>query len=94
MRVNAQSLSCVLFFGTPWTITHQAPLSMEFSRQEYLSVLPSPITGDLPDPGIEIESLVSSTFLDGFFTTGATWEAPIDYVWIWVIISDKRTILV
>ena len=37
----------------PWTIAHQAPLSMGFSRQEYWSGLPCPPTGDLPDPGIE-----------------------------------------
>ena len=36
---------------TPWTVTSQASLSMEFSRQEYWSGSPSP--GDLPDPGIE-----------------------------------------
>ena len=36
---------------SPWTIAHQAPLSMEFSRQEYWSGLPFPSPGDLPDPG-------------------------------------------
>ena len=38
---------------TPWTVAHQAPLSMEFSRQEYWSGLPLPSLGDLPDTGIE-----------------------------------------
>ena len=38
---------------TPWTVTCQASLSMEFSKQEYWSVLPFPPPGDLPDPGIE-----------------------------------------
>ena len=38
---------------TPWTVAHQAPLSMVFSRQEYWSGLPFPSPGDLPDPGIE-----------------------------------------
>ena len=38
---------------TPWTIAHQAPLSMGFSRQEYWSGLPFPSPGDLPDAGIE-----------------------------------------
>ena len=38
---------------TPWTVAHQAPLSMEFSRQEYWSGLTCPPPGDLPDPGIE-----------------------------------------
>ena len=37
----------------PWTVAHQAPLSMEFSRQEYWSGLPFPSPGDLPYPGIE-----------------------------------------
>ena len=49
-------LSCfsrVLLFVTPWTIAHQAPLSMEFPRQEYSSELPFPSPGDLPDPGIK-----------------------------------------
>ena len=39
--------------ATPWTVAHQAPLSMGFPRQEYLSGLPFPSPGDLPDPGIE-----------------------------------------
>ena len=46
-------LSCVQLFETPWTIAHQVPLSMEFSRQEYWSRLPCPPPGDLPEPVIE-----------------------------------------
>ena len=46
-------LSCVRFFATPWAVVYQAPPSMEFSRQEYLSGLPFPSPGDLRDPGIE-----------------------------------------
>ena len=46
---------CTLF-ATPWTVAHQAPLSMGFSRQEYWSGLPFPSPGDLPDPGIEPRS--------------------------------------
>ena len=38
---------------TPWTVAHQAPPSMGFSRQEYWSGLPFPSPGDLPDPGTE-----------------------------------------
>ena len=45
--------SRVRLFETLWTVAHQAPLSMGFSRQEYLSGLPCPPPGDLPDPGIE-----------------------------------------
>ena len=46
-------------FAIPWTIAHQAPLSMGFSRQEYWSGLPFPPPGDLPNPGIELTSPVS-----------------------------------
>ena len=44
---------------TPWTVAHQAPLSIGFSRQEYWSRLPCPPPGHLPDPGIEPRSPVS-----------------------------------
>ena len=44
--------SCVQFFATLWTVTHQAPLSMGFSRREYWSGLPFFTPGDLLDPGI------------------------------------------
>ena len=40
----------------PWTVAHQAPLSMGFSRREYWSDLPFPSPGDLPDPGIKPRS--------------------------------------
>ena len=51
-------VSCLVMsdFATPWTVAHQAPLSMGFSRQEYCSELPFPSLGDLPDPGIEPRS--------------------------------------
>ena len=51
-----KSLSRVRLFETPWTIAHQAPLSMEFPRQGYRSGLLSPSPGDLPDPGIKSRS--------------------------------------
>ena len=41
---------------TPWTVAHQAPLSVEFSRQEYRGGVPFPSSGDLPDSGTEPES--------------------------------------
>ena len=47
-------LSRVWCYVTPWTLAHQAPLSMEFSRQEYWSELPFPSPGDRPDLGIEL----------------------------------------
>ena len=61
-------LSCVRLFETPWTVAHQAPLSMKFSRQEYWSGLPFPSPGDLPDLGIKPTSLVSPELADKFFT--------------------------
>ena len=51
-----KSLSCVWLFVTPWTVAHEFPLSMGFSRQEYWSGLPCPPPGNLPDPGIEPKS--------------------------------------
>ena len=48
-----ESLSRVRLFATTWTVAHQAPLSMGFSRQECCSMLPFPSPGDHPDPGIE-----------------------------------------
>ena len=52
-------------------IVHQAPLSMEFSRQGYWSRLPFPPPGDLPYPRIEPTSLASPALAGGFFTTVA-----------------------
>ena len=60
--------SC-LTIATPWTVACQALLSMGFSRKEYWSGLPFPSPGDLPDPGIESASPVSSALAGGFFTT-------------------------
>ena len=63
-------LSHVRFLTTQWTVAHQVPLSMDFSRLEYWSRLPFPPPGDLPDPGIEPVSLASPPVLTGrFFTT-------------------------
>ena len=52
-------------FATWWTVAHQALLSIEFSRHEYWIWLPLPSPGDLPDRGIEPESLALA---GGFFT--------------------------
>ena len=49
-------LSHVQLFATLWTVAHQAPLSMEFFKQEHWSGLPFPSSGDLPDPGIKLRS--------------------------------------
>ena len=56
-------------FVTPWTVAHQAPMSMGFSRQEYWSWLLFPPPGDHPDPGTEPPSLVSPALAGSFFTT-------------------------
>ena len=54
---SSVSQSCLTV--TPWAVALQTPLSMEFSRQEYWSRLPSPTPGDLPNAGIEPASLES-----------------------------------
>ena len=56
----AQLLSHVELFAIPWTAAFQAPLSMEFLRQEYWSGLPLPSPGDLPNPRIKAASLCLS----------------------------------
>ena len=58
-------------------IARQTPLSLGFSRQEYWSGLPFSSPRDIPDPGIEPVSLISLALAGRFFTTSATWEAPI-----------------
>ena len=56
-------------FATPWTIACQAPLSMEFSKQEYMIGLPFPTPVDLPDLRIEPISPGTPALAGGFFTT-------------------------
>ena len=70
-------LSHVRLFAAAWTVAHQALLSVEFSRQVYNSGFPFPSSGDLPDSGIEPTSLASPALAGRFFSTRATWEAPI-----------------
>ena len=62
-------------FGTPSTVAHQAPLSTEFSRQEYWKGLSFPPPGDLPHPGTEPLSLASPALAGGFFTTAPPGKA-------------------
>ena len=66
-------------FVTLWTIAHQAPLSMGFSRQEYWSGLPCSPPGNLPDPGIRPASLMSSALAVGFWPLAP----PGKYVYIY-----------
>ena len=65
MLVCAQS---VCLFATPWNVVHQAPVSMEFSWQEYWSGLPFPSPGNTLDPGIKPKSPVSLALAGRFFT--------------------------
>ena len=64
---------------TLWTVAHQAPLSMGFSRQEYWSGLPFLFPGYLLNPGIKPASLGSLSLAGRFFTASATWEAHSGY---------------
>ena len=68
--------SRVRLFVTPWTVARQAPLPTGFSRQGYWSGLPCPPPGDLSNPGTEFPSLMSVALTGRFFTSSATWEAP------------------
>ena len=69
--------SCVRLFATPWTVAHQAPLSVGFSRQEYWSgliAMPSSTgSSQLKD---RTHILMSPALAGQFFTASATWEAP------------------
>ena len=60
--LKVKSFSHVQLFATPWTVAHQAPLSMGFSRQEYWSGLPFPSPGALPNLGIEPRSPTLQAF--------------------------------
>ena len=82
INVPAQLLSPVQLFVTLWTVAHQAPLNMGFSRQEYWSQLPCPPPGNLPDPGIEPVSLMSPELAGRFFTTSTTWEAQLSFYFL------------
>ena len=62
-------LSHVQLFATPWTVVHQAPLSVKCSRQEYWTGLPFPTRRDLPAPEIEPMSPATSVLAGGFFIT-------------------------
>ena len=53
--MHAKSLQFAEHVTTPWTVAHQSPMAMGFSRQEYWSGLPWPSPGYLPDPGIKPE---------------------------------------
>ena len=64
---SAQPLGGIQLCVTPWTVTHQAPLSIELFRQEYWNWLPFPTPGDLPDPGIKPVFLASPALAGGLY---------------------------
>ena len=72
--VCAKSLQSCLTLLAPEAVVHQTPLSIGFSRQEYWGGFPCPPSEDLPDSGIEPQSLMSPVFAGGFFITSTTWE--------------------
>ena len=82
-----QSLSYVWLFATPWTVAHQALLSMGFPRQEYWSGLPFSSPGDLSDPGIEP---ACPALTGGCFTTEPPGK-PIYIQWTLRTIERRRT---
>ena len=74
------------------SVTHGTPLSVGFPMQEYWSGLPFPSPGDLPDPGIELMSLVSLALAGRFFTTSTTWNYSLCVVHLCVYIFRKQNI--
>ena len=99
-HTHTHSVSCFVFLytmrlsrsvmsdtATPWTVTHQAPLSLEFYRQEDWSGLPFPPPGDLPDPGfkpaspvspaLQVDSVPAEPSRNGILSIFKNWE------WFW-----------
>ena len=88
-------LSRVWLSATPWTVAHQAPLSMEFSRQEYWSRLPYPPPGDFPNPKMESTFPASPVLAGRFFTSELLGKPPFFNIHSYVIrflASDSRCI--
>ena len=78
-------------FRTPWTVAHQAPLSMGFFRQEYWSGLPFPPPGDLPGSGIEPASLVTPALTGRFFTTEPPGKSlSLEFQLVFSVICDNE----
>ena len=81
-----QLLSHVQPFASPWTVAHQAPLSMGFSKQEYWSGLPFLSPRALPDPEIEA---TSPALPGGFFTIESPGKPHIK-VYFWLILGMRH----
>ena len=79
LQSESESSSPCPILCDPMTLTHQAPLSMEFSRQEWESWLSCPPSGDLPLRVIKPVALKSPALGDGFFTNSTTWEHSVYY---------------
>ena len=77
MSVCAKLLQSFLTLCISMDCNCQAPLSMEFCRQEYWSGLPCPPLGDLPNPGIKLVSFTSPALAGRFFTPSTTWKAQL-----------------
>ena len=73
------SLSHVWLFAAQCTVTRQAPLPVELSRQEYWSGVPFPTPGDLPEPRTVTVSLASPPLASRFSTTGTIWTSKVRY---------------
>ena len=82
MKALLKSCVCVCSLrsdsAAPWTLAHQVPLSMEFSRKEHWNGLPLPTPGDLPNQGIEPKSPMSTPLAGRFFTTNTIWEGSLN----------------
>ena len=85
-RVHARccELSQVGLFATPWTVVHQAPLSMGFFEQEYWSGLPFPTLGDFPDPGTKLASPACPALAGRFFTTEPPGKPHYIYIYAYI----------
>ena len=92
LQQQQRHFSCVRLFGTLWTVAHQAPLTIGFSRQEYWSGLPFLLPGDLSDPGVEPTSLMSPALAGGFFTVPAGKPTNLsgDLFPLWVCLFRKN----
>ena len=74
IKCHKEEVLVALLCPILWTVDHQAPLSMGFSRQEYYSGLPCPSPGDLPNSGIKPRCLASPALAEELFTTSTTGE--------------------
>ena len=90
-KVKEKSLSRVRLFATPWTVAHQAPPSMGFSRQEYWSGLPFPFPGNLPNPGIEpgSPSLEADTLTSEHQGSPIKYSSPLEFTYV----SESESVL-